>query len=330
MQFVKKLMLTFLSAIWLLCCFPMVAAAQSIDTNRYVQLDIVYEYDGTPVSDARVDIYRVGNIHSRGRVTLRSPFSEYPIDPALLYSGDTQQLAKLLYHYILLNQISPSVVLTMDEEGKAQCDLAVGLYLVVPQKYSDHQGILRSEPALISLPYRASTEDPWVYQVTYLPKCSFTPKERIGTMDLYVTKQWEGISEAQQPKEITVYLLKDNAVVDQVKLNKGNRWLYRWESLSEQYDWRVVEKPLSGYTVTMSGNAGSVLLTNTEKEIPDDTEPTETTEPEETKPPQSSGGGGSKLPQTGLLWWPVPVLLFLGVALIYLGMGICRGADYEE
>lgn len=42
-------------------------------------------------------------------------------------------------------------------------------------------------------------------------------------------------------------------------------------------------------------------------------------EVEPTLPP-SSGGGGGKLPQTGQLWWPVPVLICMGLGCIAVGL----------
>ena len=40
----------------------------------------------------------------------------------------------------------------------------------------------------------------------------------------------------------------------------------------------------------------------------------------EPTPPPSSGGGGGKLPQTGQLWWPVPVLICMGLGCIAVGL----------
>ena len=42
----------------------------------------------------------------------------------------------------------------------------------------------------------------------------------------------------------------------------------------------------------------------------------------EVKPtaPPSSGGGGGKLPQTGQLWWPVPLLICAGLGCIAVGL----------
>ena len=51
----------------------------------------------------------------------------------------------------------------------------------------------------------------------------------------------------------------------------------------------------------------------------------------EVKPtaPPSSGGGGGKLPQTGQLWWPVPVLACAGLGCIAVGLLRRREAKDE-
>ena len=52
----------------------------------------------------------------------------------------------------------------------------------------------------------------------------------------------------------------------------------------------------------------------------------------EVKPtsPPSSGGGGGKLPQTGQLWWPVPVLACAGLGCIAVGLFRRREARNED
>ena len=62
--------------------------------------------------------------------------------------------------------------------------------------------------------------------------------------------------------------------------------------------------------------------TDLEREVP--TKPTSPT----TKPTTSSGGG-TKLPQTGQLWWPVPVLACAGLGCIAVGLFRRREARDE-
>ena len=63
--------------------------------------------------------------------------------------------------------------------------------------------------------------------------------------------------------------------------------------------------------------------TDLEREVPTKptgptTKPTKPTDP--TTKPTTSSGGGKKLPQTGQLWWPVPVLACAGLGCIAVGL----------
>lgn len=85
--------------------------------------------------------------------------------------------------------------------------------------------------------------------------------------------------------------------------------------------------------------------TSTDPTEPEETKPTEPaptdpTEPEETKPtePETTEPAPTKpsetppkpvLPQTGQLWWPVPVLVLAGLALILVGLLRRKEQDYE-
>ncbi len=63
-----------------------------------------------------------------------------------------------------------------------------------------------------------------------------------------------------------------------------------------------------------------------------DTEPDTTapdTEPVETKPTETTPSEPT-LPQTGQLWWPVPALVVIGLALVIIGLVRSKGASDEE
>ena len=86
-------------------------------------------------------------------------------------------------------------------------------------------------------------------------------------------------------------LLKNGAVYDTVKLSEENSWRYGWTDLpamenGQPVDWQVTELTPEGYTVTVSREGETFLVTNTGHGPQNPGEPT--------------------LPQTGSLWWPVP------------------------
>ena len=53
-------------------------------------------------------------------------------------------------------------------------------------------------------------------------------------------------------------------------------------------------------------------------------------EPEPTEPPKTPTSPGGKLPQTGQLWWPVPVLICCGLLCIAIGLIRRRRTSDEE
>lgn len=53
-------------------------------------------------------------------------------------------------------------------------------------------------------------------------------------------------------------------------------------------------------------------------------------EPEPTKTAQGSTSSGKKLPQTGQLWWPVPILISGGLLCIAIGLVLRRRVENEE
>lgn len=81
--------------------------------------------------------------------------------------------------------------------------------------------------------------------------------------------------------------------------------------------WRVVEKAaVPGYTVSV-GRDGSVFTVTNTAPVPAPGEPGGGPGDEPGAP--GDGSEKPKLPQTSVLWWPVPVLLAVGAALLIAG-----------
>ena len=103
---------------------------------------------------------------------------------------------------------------------------------------------------------------------------------------------------------------------DTVKLHKGNNWRYTWNDLRRGYDWSVVEETIPGYTVNVSQEGITFLITNTY--VPDSPEPDGGSDPPGDGVSVEHEGEGwlgvlgdmeedfqmQILPQTGQLWWP--------------------------
>lgn len=119
---------------------------------------------------------------------------------------------------------------------------------------------------------------------------------RVG---LYLFTQTEA---SAGEKKITPFLLS---------VPSGNQGLVDSESLRRSY--AVVAAPKAGY----SAPPPSPPVT-----APPVT-PSPTPSPTPTPPPRTP------LPQTGQLWWPVPVMALLGIALLALGIGMRRWGGRE-
>lgn len=157
--------------------------------------------------------------------------------------------------------------------------------------------------------------DAWVYD-----NVSVQPKhDSVETTQVSAVKVWNDDSALQagvveRPAQIVVQLLRDGEVADEAALSEANNWRHTWENLEAGHTWHVVEKAaVHGYTVSV-GRDGSVFTVTNTASVPVPGEP----------------GGGleePKLPQTSVLWWPVPVLLAVGAALLIAGkMRGCRDA----
>lgn len=115
--------------------------------------------------------------------------------------------------------------------------------------------------------------------------------------DLLVEKIWvDDGNEDKRPHSITVHLLCDGIVVDIVVLSEEAGWSYYWEELEDGHTWTVAEEEIPiGYFASVTQEGAKYYIINTYK----------------------------PLPQTGLLWWPVPLMVGLGllcfVAAILIG-----------
>lgn len=97
----------------------------------------------------------------------------------------------------------------------------------------------------------------------------------------------------------SVSVVGDGTVVDHQVLSEENHWTYAWNDLSADMRWSCVETSVpSGYSVSSYREGDHIVLKNSLNKVVD------------------SKKSESNLPLTGQLWWPVPVLLFVGLGCI--------------
>lgn len=146
-----------------------------------------------------------------------------------------------------------------------------------------------------------------------------------------VSKVWINDNDEVRPGEVEVTLYRDGVAYETVKLTAANSWSYSWRNLGSGSTWTVQETSShEGYTASVEVSAdGDYIIKNTyEKtiiEIPEESTPIG---PGESPIPIEPDPDGNT-PQTGMVQWPVPVLLTLGMLLIAAGLRLETKKKYE-
>lgn len=235
-----------------------------------------------PVSNMQVSLYRVADEN----YNLVDSFSRYSID----LKQDVQGAANALENRILMDGIEADACVTSDSSGKASFSgLESGIYLVVGKEVFQDGVFYMPQVSLVSLSGDLSVD--LKYEMSDKPS------------RIHVLKVWKKDNKKSRPKSIEVCLLRsDGIVVDRVVLNSDNQWSTTWNNLSTLYTYRVMETSVpSGYKESCTREKDTIVLTNTGNFMDKVKKKDEV------------------LPNSGQLWWPVPVLLFVGLVLFGLG-----------
>lgn len=278
-------------------------AGTNIDIDREASITLQYQDNGVGLSKVGFSVYKVADISPQAALTPSEDFAKYGID----FNVTEEQwmtLSQTIAGYIARDSIEPVQTGSTDTSGKVVFkQLTPGLYLVIGERTEYNGYVYEPAPVMASLPNRANGSD-WTYDITSAAKFEKNPLPEGETVKREVSKVWEDKGgEKDRPKEVTVQLLADGKVYDTVTLNEGNDWFYSWDKLAADKKWQIVEKDVpENYKVTVSQEGISFIIVNRLDNVPPGT-------PDE-----------PKLPQTGQLWWPVPMLALLGLVLFMAGL----------
>jgi len=212
----------------------------------------------------------------------------------------------------------------------------------------------------------ANPESNWVYDVTANTKPGRNPDGGSGGgggasggdggqfVSYQVVKRWIDLGyETNRPKSVTIEILKNGVPYMTQILSDENNWTCSWTAPDDGSEWLVVERDIAkAYTVTVTEADGVFVVTDSyteeleEEPIPEGPAPTEPAVPENSaaatkdgdmpagtpadgKTPELPTGS---LPQTGQLWWPVPLMSAGGLVLFTFGWSMRRkgGRGHEE
>ena len=299
-------------------------AAGSIDLNRNVSLTVSYQDGNTPLVGAEFDIFLVATVDEYGELTATKDFARFNVNISGKEDEAYRTLASTLEGYVLRDNIPPTDSGKTNDEGLASFptagkSLKAGLYLVLGRRHTQNSCRYDPAPFIVLLPETDNENNIWVYDVTVNAKfdsSQIPDSTDDNTVNRKVLKVWSDDGhEKDRPKEVIVQLLRNGKIYDTVTLNTANNWRYTWSGLDNSYTWTVVEKELEGYTVQVTREGITFVVTNTYNEnIPD--KPTTPTKP--------------TLPKTGQLWWPVPILISVGLLFTVIGLVRHRGNADEK
>lgn len=280
---------------------PMAMAAGPIDTGASCSLSVSFRPEGKAAAGVRFYAWRVADVSTGCAFTPAKNFAGYSIMSILAAPGaeNYRQLASTLPGYIADDAIAPDAEAKTDALGTAVfTDLPVGLYLISGDVYAADRQFHTPEAFMICLPNRLE-DDSWQYDVVVEEKyisCSDS-----ADVDLSVLKVWsDSAANTHSADRVVVKLYDGNKLYDTQTLSKENDWKHEWKGLYGGTVWTLVETEYpSGYTPKVERRGDLFVVTNS-------------------KPVSASASG--RLPQTGLLWWPVPLLLVGGALFVVLGV----------
>ena len=317
-----------------------VFAGEKVETEKDVALTISFTDGDKVIKNAPFSIWKVADVSESDQYSLTEAFKPFERSVKGLYSLNEitnaqvwTDMACTLSGIVQDQEIAQNAGGKTDANGALPLTVKPGLYLVTGKRTAgpdDYEYVPYA--FMLHLPAVDVDTNGWSYDVTVSPKYEkeYVPPEDPDEPDeprrvtRKVLKVWDDKGcEEDRPDEVTVKLLRDGKTYDTQKLSDANDWKYTWNDLSDRYDWTIVEKLVDGYTVSVSHSGITFVVTNTKTPpyVPPVEPPDEPpVEPPEEPPVTPPAPGEPKLPQTGVLWWPVPVLLYLGIISLVIGL----------
>lgn len=301
-----------------------VTATANPDKNGSITLNIKDTQTGTPIADMKFRLYFFAKAYEKADgidFGFVPPYGEANVDLKDL------QDSYLPIHltYFATSHSLEYIEKSTDKKGVVVFEnLTPGLYLIVPSQ--DSEGRCDVSPFVISVPEYDHENKQWIYEVDASPKINGDTDEDGKDTYISVVKKWE--TDKAIPDSITVVLLQDFKEYAKIPLNEGNSWHYRWDDLSKNHVWSVVESIVpDGYTVSYETSSNTVTIINKYNEE-GTTEPGEgTTRPSDG---EEDDDGKDDLADTGQLNWPIPVFAVAGLLLFSIGWAVLNFGKKEN
>ena len=336
---------------------PVKASAADLEANCTLDLYFIVGDEDHPMDGVTFRFYRVQSVAADG--TLTGYTEKFQVAATVLTGKvgndeDMRKNAQSLLSFVAGHSVEPDRTAATDGEGGIHLTgLEPGCYLIQGSSKTYNGWIYTPTTVLITL---SAAQPNVATHVKYGAEAISYPDP---TVQRHVLKVWEDEgSEDKRPESVTVDLFRDGELYASEVLSAENSWRHDWTNLNAGHDWQVAEREVEGYTVSVSQTgttfASTFVITNTideDLEDPDtpkgNKDPEETKSPEETKDPEASKSPDedgdedgedipdndtplTNLPQTGQLWWPVPLMAMGGMVLTFLGVMRRRRWSVED
>lgn len=266
--------------------FTFTVSANTIDLNSKGSIEITLkEGADNMIEGAQITLYHIADATNVNNNLVFSLKSQ--LDTCNVDLSDLTD-TNLLNEISMCNiQNANKYVGTTDSNGKYNFNnLDLGLYYVEQTK--NVEGYSNFDSFLVAIPKIENNK--WVVDIKAKPKTDI-----YKVIDLTVVKKWNSHS-GNIPNEVTIELYDDLELIDTIKLNKDNNWSYTFVDikLSDKYSVKEVNVP-KGYTPSYKVNDYIFTVTNTDT-----------------------------LAQTGQIFYPIIIFMFLGIILVLIGLKILK------
>ena len=246
---------------------------------------------------------------------------------------------------------------TSDDNGETlYSNLTLGIYFVESGTYEKNDGYIHTFINFLYPVPILQKEEGHPLEINYHPTAS--PKKAKTEIDVHcgIRKLWNDSESNNRPRSVTFEIYCDGEFMERITLSSENGWQYEWEGTGiHDYDVKEVdagegytgtitvketEKNHFEYTCVNSYSGGDNPPPPPDNPPPDNPPPDNPPpdNPPPNTPPSNPPGvpdipavlgairqlpqvlGARRLPQTGQLWWPLPILVIAGIFFIVKGI----------
>ena len=304
-KYIKRtclLVVVFASLLSMLC------AAYAADTCR---LELSFTPEEKAAEGVRFRVYKVADLNSKYDYVIKSVFKTETVvklleeESSANYALAASTIASMISAD---SSIVPDAQAYTDANGKAVFEaLPKGLYLVYGDVYERGDYVYTPHSFLVCLP---EFVDGGLLNYDVKANIKWEKRQADIYVNLSVVKIWsDSAVNLHLNDKVKIAIFKNGELFETKVLSKDNNWRYEWRVKTGKDTWTVYEEPVYGYFGTVERQGDCFVVRNFL--------------------PVPGCLPYVKLPQTGLLWWPVPILFVLGMVSLIIGLSK-KGSYYER